>query len=70
MNGWITHEKKGKLSEPNLQQIMFQPLIFRGVITLCKIFWRNILANPKPDWQKKGIFYLFCLRNLPLSEKQ
>ena len=26
----ITHEKKGKWSEQNLQQIMFQPLIFQG----------------------------------------
>ena len=27
----ITHEKKGKWSEPNLQGIMFRPIIFRGV---------------------------------------
>ena len=40
INGWnlqITHEKKGKISEPNLQGIMFQPLIFQGVamIPIC-----------------------------------
>ena len=27
----ITHEKKGKWSEPNLHEDMFQPLIFRSV---------------------------------------
>ena len=32
----ITHEKKGKWSEPNLQGIMFQPLIFRGVSRYCR----------------------------------
>ena len=34
MNGWnlqITHEMKGKWSEPNLQDYGTQPLIFRGV---------------------------------------
>ena len=34
INGWnlqITDEKKGTWSEPNLQGIIFQPLIFRGV---------------------------------------
>ena len=30
----INHEKKGTWSEPNLQGIMFQPLIFRGVYNL------------------------------------
>ena len=30
----ITHEKKGKWSEPNLHEDMFQPLIFQGVVTI------------------------------------
>ena len=46
INGWnlqITHEKKGTWSEPNLQGIMFQPLIFQG----CKLFGGSKKANPK-----------------------
>ena len=38
INGWniqITHEKKGKWSEPNLYEDMFQPLIFQGLPSCC-----------------------------------
>ena len=43
LNLQITHKKKGKWSEPNLQGIMFQPLIFQSV-DLCNPLWVSVCS--------------------------
>ena len=60
----ITHEKKGKWSEPNLHEDMFQPLIFRDVFflftpTIATCFHPYLPGDMFfPIWRLAHIFFI------------
>ena len=56
----ITHEKKGKWSEPNLQGIMFHLFIFRGI----KTFGESPLLWCKQTCSKKTCVLFFLISSL------